>query len=96
MSTILRYKYVTTRKPHICFGCGRNILSPARMASVAYADGGTAESYYLCKTCDTIVSRMRWGDEYGFGELREEALKIERETTKKKKKKDPRCGVQEI
>ena len=96
MSTILRYKYVTTRKPHICFGCGRNILSPARMASMAYADGGTAESYYLCKTCDTIVSHMRWGDEYGFGELREEALKIERETTNVNQQKDPRCGVQEI
>lgn len=44
MSTILKYKYVTTRKPHICFGCSRNILSPARMASVAYADGGTADA----------------------------------------------------
>ncbi len=79
MTTILRYKYVTTRKPHICFGCGRNILSPARMASIAYADGGTAESYYLCKTCDAITSRMDNWDQYGFGELREEALKMERE-----------------
>lgn len=79
MTTILRYKYVTTRKPHICFGCGRNILSPARMASVAYADGGTVMSYYLCKTCDAIVAHMDSYDEYGFGELREEALKIERE-----------------
>lgn len=79
MTTILRYKYVTTRKPHICFGCGRNILSPARMASIAYADGGTAKSYYLCKTCDAITSRMDKWDEYGFGELREEALKMERE-----------------
>lgn len=79
MTTILRYKYVTTRKPHICFGCGRNILSPARMASIAYADGGTAESYYLCKICDAITSRMDNWDEYGFGELREEALKMERE-----------------
>lgn len=77
MSTILRHKYVTTRKPHICFGCGRNILPPARMASMAYADCGTAESYYLCKTCDAITSRMDSYDEYGFGELREEALKIE-------------------
>lgn len=81
MGTILKYKYVTTRKPHICFGCGRNILSPAIMTSIAYADGGTVESYYLCKTCDTIVSHMRWDDEYGFCELREEALKMEREIT---------------
>ena len=80
MSTILRHKYVTTRKPHICFGCGRNILSPARMASMVYADGGTAESYYLCKTCDAITSRMDSYDEYGFGELREEALKMEGES----------------
>lgn len=79
MSTILRHKYGTTRKPHICFGCGRNILSPARMVSMAYADGGIAEFYYLCKTCGTIVSRMRWDYEYEFGELREEALKIESE-----------------
>lgn len=80
MSAILRHKYVTTRKPHICFGCGRNILSPARMASMAYADGGTAESYYLCMTCDAITSRMDSYDEYGFGELREEALKMEKES----------------
>ena len=55
MSTILRHKYVTTRTPHVCFGCDRNILSPARMTSVAYADGGTVMSYYLCMTCDAIT-----------------------------------------
>lgn len=77
MSTILRHKYVMTRKPHICFGCGREFEPPVKMISAASADGGTVESYYLCETCDTIVSRMRWDDEYGFGELREEALKIE-------------------
>ena len=64
MSTILRYKYVTTRKPHICFDCGRNILSPARMISVAYADGGTVMSYYLCKTCDANTSCMDSYEEY--------------------------------
>lgn len=93
MSTILRHKYVITRTPHICFGCGRNILSPARMASIAYADGGTVQSYYLCETCDTIVSRMRWDDEYGFGELREEALEMEREMTNVNQQEDPHCGV---
>lgn len=79
MSTILRHKYVTTRTPHVCFGCGRKILSPARMASMAYADGGTVMSYYLCKTCDAITSRMDSDDEFNFGELREEALEMERE-----------------
>ena len=78
MSTILRHKYVTTRKPHICFGCGRDTLSPAKIASVAYADGGTVMSYYLCKTCDAITTRMDSDDEFSFGQLREEALKMER------------------
>ena len=93
MGTILRYKYVTTRKPHICFGCGREFKPPVKMISAVSADGGTAQSYYLCKTCDTIVSHMRWDDEYGFGELREEALKIEGEMTNVNQQKNPHCGV---
>lgn len=32
-----------------------------------HPDGGTAESYYLCKTCDAITSCMDSYDEYGFG-----------------------------
>lgn len=79
MGTILRHKYVTTRTPHVCFGCGREFEPPVKMISAASADGGTVQSYYLCKTCDTIVSRMRYDDEYGFGELRKEALGIEKE-----------------
>ena len=39
MSTILRYKYVTTRNPHICFGCGREFKSPVKMISAVSADG---------------------------------------------------------
>ena len=46
---------------------------------MAYADGGTVMSYYLCKTCDAITSRMDSGDEFNFGDLREEALEMERE-----------------
>ena len=82
MSAILRYDPVIIRKPHICFGCGREFEPPVKMISAASADGGTVQSYYLCETCDTIVSRMRWDDEYGFGELREEALGIEKEAKK--------------
>lgn len=77
MAENLRYKRVITRKPHICFGCGRKFDPPAKMVSAACVDGGTVDTYYLCKTCDDIVSEMQYGDEYGYGDLREEALERE-------------------
>lgn len=77
MSENLRYKKVITRKPYICFGCGRKFNPPTKMVSAACADGGTVESYYLCETCGDIVSDMKYGDEYGYGDLREEALERE-------------------
>ena len=55
MGKILRYNTVTTRKPHFCFGCGRKFQSPCKMISAAFADCGSASSYYLCMTCDSIV-----------------------------------------
>lgn len=77
MSEILRYKMVTTRKPHVCFGCSRKFNPPANMVAAAYADGGSVSSYYLCETCDTIASNMECGDEFGFSDLREEAIAME-------------------
>lgn len=78
MSKVLRYKRVMTRKLHICFGCGREFDPPAKMVSAACTDCGTVYSYYLCKTCDDIVSEIQYDDEYGYGDLREEALERER------------------
>lgn len=57
MGTILRHKYVTTRKPHICFGCGREFKPPVKMISAASADGGRAQSYYLCDTCEHLIHK---------------------------------------
>lgn len=48
------------------------------MVSAACADCGTVYSYYLYKTCDDIVSEIQYNDEYGYGDLREEALERER------------------
>ncbi|HAU85722.1 MAG TPA: hypothetical protein DCW90_09515 [Lachnospiraceae bacterium] len=78
MGTILRYKVVTTRKPHVCFGCGREFRPPCRMISAASTDGGTVSSYYLCETCDKISSKRDCWDEYCFGDFRDEALEMER------------------
>lgn len=77
MAENLRYKSVIIRKPHVCFGCGRSFDPPARMTSAAYADGGTVDSYYLCETCTGIASEMGFDDEFGFGDLRDEALERE-------------------
>ena len=77
MSKILRYNAVITRKPHICFGCGRKFQPPCKMISAACADGGTVFSYYLCETCNKISSEMHYGDEYGVGDFRDEALERE-------------------
>ncbi|MDO4495212.1 MAG: hypothetical protein Q4B62_05415 [Clostridiaceae bacterium] len=77
MGENLRYKSVIIRKPHVCFGCGRSFDPPARMTSAAYADGGTVDSYYLCETCTGIASEMGFDDEFGFGDLRDEALERE-------------------
>ncbi|MGN1138289.1 MAG: hypothetical protein ACI4RM_02490 [Ruminococcus sp.] len=78
MAENLRYKRVTIRKPHICFGCGRKFDTPAKMVSAACTDCGTVNSYYLCMTCDDIVSEMQYGDEYGYGDLKNEALEREK------------------
>lgn len=77
MAENLRYKSVIIRKPHVCFGCGRSFDPPTRMTSAAYADGGTVDSYYLCETCTAIASEMGFDDEFGFGDLRDEALERE-------------------
>lgn len=79
MSKILRYKLVKTRKPHVCFGCGRCFEPPCRMISAAAAVGGIVESYYLCESCDEVTRDLEPWEEFGFGDLREAALEYEKE-----------------
>lgn len=78
MYEMLRYKIVTIRKPHICFGCGRNFEPPCKMIFSESVDCGTVDSYYLCRTCDDIISDMKYDDEFGYGGLKDEALEREK------------------
>jgi hypothetical protein len=73
MSDVLRSKTVHTRKPHVCFGCGREFPKGTMMESQGVKDGGTVFTCYLCDTCNDITNRMSFGDDYGFGDLRDEA-----------------------
>ena len=75
MGEYLRSKFVKIRKPHVCFGCGRKFEPPSKMLSEVYADRGTLESIYLCDICADIASKLRYDDEFGYGDFREEALK---------------------
>lgn len=79
MSKILRYKLVKTRKPHVCFGCGRCFEPPCQMISAAAAYDGTVWSYYLCESCNKVASDLESWEEFGFGDLREAALEYEKE-----------------
>lgn len=77
MSEVIGRKMVKTRKPHVCFGCGREFPAGTRMESSFVVDD-KPWSCYLCKTCLKVEAELypTW-DEYGLGELRERALEIE-------------------
>ena len=77
MSESIGTKIVTTRKPHVCFGCARKFPEKTKMQRDCVVDGGTAWTCYLCMTCLGISKSMYRGDEFGFGDLHEEALEIE-------------------
>ena len=77
MSDVLTEKVVKTRKSHICFGCGRQFPKDTKMIYQTVADGGAVNTFYICDTCWEIMGRMDYWDEFGYGELREEALELE-------------------
>lgn len=43
----------------------------------AVLDGGSVWSCYLCPTCEEVTSNLEWDDEFGFGNLRDDALELE-------------------
>lgn len=83
---VLTQKLVNTRKPHTCFGCGRQFPAGAKMEFSTIADGDTVYNAYLCLTCLDVEYRIHseYGYfEFGFGELQEDALLLEAKRMKK-------------
>ena len=70
-------KFVKTRVAHICFGCGRKFCKGSMMERSCVVDG-TPWTCYLCESCQKASAELGWQDEYGFGDLRERALEIEK------------------
>ena len=76
MAEVIGQKTVKTRKDHVCFGCGRNFPKGTLMERSCVIDNGLWTSY-LCPTCKKISASLEYGDEYGFGDLREYTLEKE-------------------
>lgn len=76
MIDVIGRKIVKTRKPHVCFGCGREFPEGTEMERSCVVDDKLWTSY-LCATYQKTTQSMKWGDEFGFSELRESALEIE-------------------
>lgn len=76
MIEVIGRQTVRTRKDHVCFGCGRNFPKGTSMERSFVVDDHPW-TCYLCTTCQEISASMKYGDEYGFGELREDALRKE-------------------
>ena len=74
MTEVIGQKTVKTRKDHMCFGCGRNFPKGTLMERSCVIDSDGIWTCFLCPTCKKISASLK-GDEFGFGELREEALR---------------------
>ena len=59
MAVNLRYNFVTTRKSHTCFGCGRKFEPPCKMVSAAVADGGTETVIIYVKPAPILLRICR-------------------------------------
>lgn len=78
---LLRQKDVIIRKPHVCFGCGREFNKGTPMRFEVWKDIDINNSY-LCKTCQRVIDNICHKEsyfEYGFGDLREDTLEYESE-----------------
>ena len=76
MTEVIGQKTVKTRKDHVCFGCGRNFPKGSLMERSCVVDNGL-RTCYLCSACQKVSASLKYGDEYGFGDLREEALRMD-------------------
>lgn len=79
MGNTIGAKVVTTRKNHVCFGCGRDFPKGSEMEK-SFVTGEVPFTCYLCETCLSITQKMKYWNEFGYGDLRDEALEIENET----------------
>ena len=76
MSELISSKIVKTRKPHFCFGCAREFPKETKMQYNTVKDDEIFNTY-ICSTCLEVMNNMEYGDEFCYGDLREDALELE-------------------
>lgn len=83
MSQIIQSKTVKTRKPHTCFGCAREFPKGTNMQREAVKDCGSVFTAYMCSSCYEYIDLYLFPfDEFGFGDLRDGVLKMEKDKNK--------------
>ena len=76
---IIKFRVVTTKKQHNCYGCGRVFKSGTSMTSAACKINGSFGNKYFCESCHHImVTKGKTIDKFWYGELLCEALAYER------------------
>ena len=76
MSILISSKKVKTRKPHYCFGCARKFPAGTKMQYNTVVDDNIFNTY-ICQTCLEVMDNMEYGDEFCYGDLRDDALELE-------------------
>ena len=77
MSTLISSKKVKIRKPHYCFGCARKFPKGTEMQYNTIVDDDIFNTY-ICPTCLDVIDSMEYGDEFCYGDLKEDALELEK------------------
>ena len=67
---------VTIKKPHVCFGCGRE-FKPGNQMEKSLITGDSPWSCYLCATCCEVLKTFPYIEEFGFEGLKQAALDLE-------------------
>ena len=79
MSEVFKYHWVKTRKPHNCFGCGREFPKGTIMERQVLSTDNNILTIHLCKTCEYLISKdLPDGGEYTYGSFLEKAINYEK------------------
>ncbi len=72
MADFYTSRFVTTRKPHQCWGCAETFPAGTRMDYVAGVFDGDFSSTYYCETCSEYLSAHPeyFEDGIGFGDVK--------------------------
>ena len=71
---IISEKIVITRKPHKCWGCGREFPKGSKLQALNNVDGGEICTTYWCNTCQDFWSKFMQDDDEGInmGDLKQD------------------------